>query len=306
MEKINNLVSVIIPTYGGGQYLQRAIDSVLNQTYQNIEIIIVDDNGVDTPNQIATGKVVEDYKDNLRVKYVCHDVNKNGSAARNTGFAYSNGEYIALLDDDDEYLPNKIEKQVEDLERLDSSYALVYCRFKAVFTDKVVTSKLGGTGNVFYDLMMHKMIIGSSSLLMHRHVWREMNGFDESFKRHQDYEFTARIAFKYKVYAEDFVGYVYYILDRNTPQNPYTTVDYRKHYINKMMPYLETLPKRERNNIIDSNIMDVCLQYIYHGQLKNFVKSFIYTRPSFRAFIYMIKTTFKDLNRKMVKVLGGG
>ena len=102
---MNKLVSVIIPTYGGGEYLKRCIESVLAQTYPNIEVVVVDDNGLGTPNQLLTQKVMQEFKDDTRVKYVCHEINKNGSAARNTGFRNSKGEYICLLDDDDEWLP---------------------------------------------------------------------------------------------------------------------------------------------------------------------------------------------------------
>ena len=96
------LVSVVIPTYGGAEFLKRCVDSVLSQTYPNIEIIVVDDNGLDTPNQLLTAKVMAEYNNNASVKYVCHKVNINGSAARNTGFKNSKGEYIALLDDNRE------------------------------------------------------------------------------------------------------------------------------------------------------------------------------------------------------------
>ena len=202
-----NLVSVIIPSYGGGQYLARTIDSVLNQTYPNIEIIVVDDNGVGTSNQLSTQKVMQKYDTNEKVKYVCHEVNKNGSAARNTGFRHSSGKYIALLDDDDEYLSEKIEHQVADIEKLDDSYALVYCGNEVVYGEDVKIKPKTKSGHLFYEVMMHEVTIGSDSLLIRRSVWEELNGFDESFRRHQDYEFTARAAHKYKVYAEDFIGF---------------------------------------------------------------------------------------------------
>ena len=93
---IKNLVSVIIPTYGGAEYLSRCVDSVLAQTYANIEIIVVDDNGLNTPKQKETASVMSKYSSLKNVKYVCHEVNINGSAARNTGVKNSDGEYIAF------------------------------------------------------------------------------------------------------------------------------------------------------------------------------------------------------------------
>ena len=105
-------VSVIIPTHKGSGVVQRAVDSVLRQTYKNIEIIVVDDNGRLSEEQLKTEEVLKTYINDGLIKYVPHEINKNGSAARNTGVRNSSGEYITLLDDDDEYLPDKVETQV--------------------------------------------------------------------------------------------------------------------------------------------------------------------------------------------------
>lgn len=107
------LVSVIIPTYARSQYICRAIDSVLNQTYKNIEVIVVDDNGENTENQLATFQTLKSYIDKEQITYITHKTNRNGSAARNTGIFNAKGEYICLLDDDDEFFPEKVEKQVQ-------------------------------------------------------------------------------------------------------------------------------------------------------------------------------------------------
>lgn len=176
------LVSVIISSYGGGQYLARAVISVLMQTYQDVEVIVVDDNGVGTDAQIATESVMSNFKDNKRVKYVCHEINKNGSAARNTGANAARGKYLALLDDDDEYLPEKIERQVELLEQLDESYALVYCGHETFVDGKSIgiTHKTK-SGHLFYEVMKHDVLIGSTSFLIRREAWDSIAGFDESF-----------------------------------------------------------------------------------------------------------------------------
>ena len=100
-EIVKPLVSVIIPTYKRSKSLNRAIDSVLSQTYPNIEIIVVDDNGKGSKYQIETEKSLENYIKTDKIKYITHDVNRNGSAARNTGFKHSMGEYINFLDDGD-------------------------------------------------------------------------------------------------------------------------------------------------------------------------------------------------------------
>ena len=98
---MSKLVSVIIPTYSRPDFISRAIESVLNQTYKPIEIIVVDDNGRGTNNQILTEQVLTNFIRSNQIKYIVHEKNKNGSAARNTGAASSHGEYITFLDDDD-------------------------------------------------------------------------------------------------------------------------------------------------------------------------------------------------------------
>ena len=130
------LVSVVIPTYSRNTTLCKAIDSVIKQTYKNLEIIVVDDNPADSEWRHSTEELMEQYKKDSRVRYLKNKRNLGGSGARNEGIKVSNGEYIAFLDDDDEYLPAKIEKQLEcaltsEMTRL----ALVFCDVKMTYGD---------------------------------------------------------------------------------------------------------------------------------------------------------------------------
>lgn len=121
-------VSVIIPTYSRNDTLIRAINSVLNQTYQNLEIIVVDDNPVDSVWRIRTENLMEGYIDNPKVKYIKNKENLGGAGARNEGIKASSSDYIAFLDDDDEYFKERIEKQMDFfLEHASDKTALVFC-----------------------------------------------------------------------------------------------------------------------------------------------------------------------------------
>ena len=106
------LVSVLIPTYKRSDYLRRAVDSVLNQSYQNLEIVIVDDNIPDSEFERDTAAVLKEYSDDPRVKVVHTAGATGGGAARNYGIKHCTGKYVAFLDDDDRYLPEKIEKHL--------------------------------------------------------------------------------------------------------------------------------------------------------------------------------------------------
>jgi glycosyltransferase involved in cell wall biosynthesis len=116
-------VSVIIPTYNRAHLIGRAIQSVLKQTYQDFEVIVVDDGSIDN-----TEEVVKKIQEN-RVYYYKHDKNKGGSAARNTGISLAKGEYIAFQDSDDEWLPEKLEKQIGVFNNQTKNVGVVYTGF---------------------------------------------------------------------------------------------------------------------------------------------------------------------------------
>ena len=109
------LVSIVITTYGRSTTLRRAIQSAISQTYRNIEIIVVDDN----KDKAIREEVIRTISsiDDSRIKLVLNAVNMGGALARNEGIKAANGRYVAFLDDDDEYLPQRIEKQVEVFEK---------------------------------------------------------------------------------------------------------------------------------------------------------------------------------------------
>ncbi|WP_336330088.1 glycosyltransferase family 2 protein [Haloarcula sp. CGMCC 1.2071] len=105
----NPLVSVVIPTYGRDEHLPAAIKSVLNQQYDRIELLVVDDG---SPTPVAT-TLPEDILSDGRVKTIRHKENRGANVARNTGIQTSNGDYVAFLDDDDRWDETKIGKQVD-------------------------------------------------------------------------------------------------------------------------------------------------------------------------------------------------
>ena len=115
--------SVIIPTYNRARMVDRAIQSVLSQTYQDFEIIVVDDASTDNTQEVVKECMFRD----KRVRYIKHEKNKGGSAARNTGIKNEHGEYVGFLDSDDEWLPTKLEKQIELFRKRCNSVGAVYC-----------------------------------------------------------------------------------------------------------------------------------------------------------------------------------
>lgn len=112
-------ISVIMPTYKRSQFLSRAIDSVLGQTYSNIEVVVVDDNGEGTQYRTDTEQCMLKYTNNNKVLYIKNPINLGGGKARNAGIEAATGYYITFLDDDDIYLPEKVEVQVNHMTQFD-------------------------------------------------------------------------------------------------------------------------------------------------------------------------------------------
>lgn len=188
--KNNFLVSVIITTFHNEKYLSRAIESVLNQTYTNIEIIVIDDNPPESESRQLTEKVILDYP---QVIYIQHSENKNGAAARNTGIQAASGEYIAFLDNDDIYFRHHIASCVKALKEHEECVGVV-CG--------VVKVRDGMCWDIVYppekdfvkDLLFSETVLGTgSNLFVKAEYVRRVNGFDESFLRHQDIEFGVRV-----------------------------------------------------------------------------------------------------------------
>lgn len=194
---MNELVSLIITTYKGSKQLSRAINSVIKQTYKNIEIIVVDDNHPDSEERKKTQKILENY--NLsNIKYIKHKQNLNGATARNTGLKYSKGKYISFLDDDDVLFPDRIRKCVDKIK--DTSYHGVYCSVALTNEDSIMGIVNANRIINIKDLLLNEMSIGTgSNIFLKAEVFKTIKGFDERFKRHQDIEFMIRVLNEYKI-----------------------------------------------------------------------------------------------------------
>ena len=188
-ESFMNTVSVIIPTYKNRGGLSRSIDSVLTQDYDGlIEIIVVDDNSPNTEFRISTENLMHQYEDNPKVIYIQHEINKNGAAARNTGIKAAKGDYIAFLDDDDIFLPGKLSKQVQYLIE-NPKFSAAYCL--AQRQGKPCSQRIL-MGNCSREILLLESNFFTPSLIFCRQALFDINGFDESFRRHQDYELMLR------------------------------------------------------------------------------------------------------------------
>lgn len=188
-EYISGLVSIIIPTYKRSDYLKRAIESVLSQTYENIELIIVDDNSEWDEYSSHVQSIINTFVDR-RIRYLNPKEHKNGSFARNQGIKVARGEFIAFLDDDDYWDKSKIEKQVRLLRSLEDEYIAVACLKAYVNKNRIFRRALPyRDGDVLERVMMREIDISTCTTLIYHNSIDKIGGFDESLKRKQDVEF---------------------------------------------------------------------------------------------------------------------
>jgi glycosyltransferase involved in cell wall biosynthesis len=183
------LISVIIPTYNRANLILRAIDSVLNQSYKNFELIIVDDGSTDNTHEVLTPLIQTD-----KIKYFKRQ-NCGVSASRNFGVSQSLGNYITFLDSDDEWLPHKLQDQLHYFSH-NPEVRIVYgeeiwIRNGIRVNQKAIHKKSGGS---IFLACVEQCLIGPSSVMLEKKLFFEMGGFDESFVVCEDYDLWLKIS----------------------------------------------------------------------------------------------------------------
>lgn len=193
---LNPKVSIVIPTYNRVDFLPKAVQSVLNQTYRDWEMIIVDDGSIDNTEEVANG-----YKES-RIRYIAHKYNLGISASRNTGIKNSRGEYIAFLDSDDEWFPEKISRQMNIFQKEDSKCGVVCTggykikgnQIMSIMSIKSIPINLDS----FYERFLFENFIWISSVLVKKECFEKVGLFDENLKSCEDWDMWIRIAKYYQ------------------------------------------------------------------------------------------------------------
>lgn len=185
-------ISIIIPTYNRKSFLIHAINSVLNQTYQNLELIIIDDGSSDKTENIIKKKYP-------KIKFY-KQKNKGVSAARNKGIKMASCKWIAFLDSDDRWHPRKLENQI--------NYLLTHPRYKICHTDEIWIrkgirinqhKKHKKHGGHIFDKCLDLCRISPSSVIIHKDIFNKVGLFNEKLPVCEDYDLWLRIAEKFPV-----------------------------------------------------------------------------------------------------------
>jgi glycosyltransferase involved in cell wall biosynthesis len=243
------LVSIIIPTFNRAGIISKAIKSVLNQTYKNWELIIIDDGSVDNTKEVVKSYSSK-YKNKIKYYY-----KKNGGvcSARNFGIQKANGEYISLLDSDDEYKPRRIEIQLKITRRRNALFSLSNCIVSINNIKKILKNET----NHFIEkkeIVKGAIRFSASLMLFKKDILKNID-FDESLPAENDLDFILRLTSKYNIlYVNNRLVIIYKTLDyERISTNPKNKILAYKIILKKIKKNIYKLKKQE-NELFLNNI----------------------------------------------------
>lgn len=271
------LVTIITITRNRAGLIPRAIKSVLAQTYRNFEYLIID--GASTDN---TSEVVNSFHDD-RIRYFSLKENISAIESIDYGISNSLGSFISFLDDDDEYLPGKIEKQLKLIVSLPEEYGFVYC-WMDYYDDKkneIVKEwhpKL--RGNVFTRMLEQQSIGGTPSLFLRREAYLKTGGWNRKLKYVADWEFSTRLS---EIYLTDYVpevlikvhinhGYQRMMTGAMSVERIQSLIQFHQHYLSEYSGQFELNPKL--------SVLHLNSLAMYFAMLNDFGQSIFYLKKS--------------------------
>lgn len=260
------MVSVVMPTYNRAKTIERAIFSILNQSYQDFEIIIVDDNSNDN-----TEEIVKNINDN-RIKYIKNNINKGANESRNIGIAEANGEYIAFQDSDDEWMKNKLEVQLKALSETNSDVvASGFFRYEDDGTITTIPEKPICDEEISKQIMFGNFI-STQTVLGKKQCFLDEK-FDPDFPRMQDWDLMIRISRRYKVHYMNTQLANVYIQGNSISKDNTKGIKALNMFLEKYKDFYNKNPKAKswmyyeignyhmRSNIFDKNYYLTALKY---------------------------------------------
>jgi len=269
------MISVIIPTYNRAGTILRSVNSVLNQTYKDLELLIIDDGSTDN-----TKELIEQIEDD-RIRYIYLGANSGASNARNAGVFYASGEWIAFQDSDDAWKPEKLEKQMQ-LALEHPEYAMIYSSFMDHEADESIiyfpSKPYSGVmeGNMYSSLLLCN-VIGAPTMMIKREAFLQSGGFDTNYKSLEDWEFVIRFS------KNNLIGFVPdYLMDVYMLNNGVSSrvAPYYDARCRMLAEYKEDLIKF---GLFDTVVMDILTRAADSGvqdQVKNMMMLYLQTLPA--------------------------
>lgn len=281
------LVSIIIPAYKAEKFIQKTINSVLNQSFQNFEVIVIDDGSPDNQKKVIE-KVA---KTDERIKYI-YQKNAGVSEARNHGFRLSKGEYLAFLDADDIWLPNNLNLKINKFQ--EDNFGLVHSDTQIIDENDIPQQsfKKGKEGYILDDLLSWNgnCIPAPSSILVKREVLEKCGLFHNKLSNSADQEFFFRVASKYKIGRVDTVTWYYRV--HNNQMHSNIKVMEKDLLLTYSLAYQNKLFRSRKFEKECLSKMYMILGKSWIGHNKNYLKGITYL---LRSFLNSSKTFYKNL-----------
>jgi len=267
------LVTIVIPTYKRSEKIERALKSAVSQTYKRIEIVVVDDNANNPEERIKTEKIVRKFNN---IKLIQNSRNLGGALTRNVGINNSNGKYIAFLDDDDEFINDKIEKQmklIKEKEKAGHKVGLVYC-YKRIINERgktVFIGKRNDEGNCLYEHMI-ECVETTSTWLCSKKALLDVGMF-ENVKAHQDNILLLKLlASGYEIFRVPEVLLNFYLHNGNGITNKDEKyIEYTKVLINYKRKYYSKLDNKQIKNVEYANSCQLLELYKKNNMKKDYI-----------------------------------
>lgn len=298
-------VSVVIPTHNRCTLLKRAIESVRNQTYSDLEIIVVSDASTD-----GTDSLVEDLiRIDERIEYIKMEKPEGGNAARNRGIHAAKGEYIAFLDDDDEWLPDKLKLQLNVISE-NKGIGLVYTGVHVIYVNEKVeyNTKARESGDLSKRILLDNCIGTTSTVMCRKEVLLNVGLFDTSLRALQDYDLWIRCCQRYAVGIVPMELIYYYNYTSNKKDNTQVSSSTEKYaeaieYINKKYDSLfNKLPedkKREKRLNDLALLINKSLRNENRKDARKYILKYIGMGKLTKGFLYYLLsyTSYKNILR---------
>lgn len=243
---MDDLVSVVITTYKRNFFLKKAIDSVINQTYKDLEIIVIDDNGLENEFRIENRKLEREYKrKHSNIRFVYLEKNLGGCSARNEGIKNALGKYIAFLDDDDEFYKYKLEKYVERF-NTNKEIDMVYSFVESNTGEK--WKNVPGE-NPLYTHLLSGCLAATSQWMIKKDKLVMVNGFEETPAKQDSILIFNLLVSGCKLSCIEEVLSLYNIHDNTRISNNGKALDGEIIFFNKYKQIRENFSLREQRKI---------------------------------------------------------
>lgn len=238
------MVSVVIPTHNRADLLPRAIKSVQAQTWTDLEIVVVSDGSEDDTKAVVEALA----KDDDRIKFIEYFPARGGNIARNTGIENASGEYVAFLDDDDEFMPEKLEKQMAVMQS-DPQIGLVYTGVHIIYVNEDIaySSIPKASGDLSKEILLDNIIGTTSTVMARKDVLLKAGMFDVKLRALQDFDLWIRVCQLCKIghVPEEMINYYNYTGTKQVSALTDKYIESFAYINNKYKDMMDALPAQQ-------------------------------------------------------------